>query len=148
MNEYIFTCDQILPEKVEVRLLNFSIGSALRKLLVIGDDIVPLDYLMQILNTTTCVQGVAGSGKTTEACKKATKNDLYIAMTTFSVAALRSKIPNKKIPVMSLEKAMTTYNKHVDTLYIDEASLIDLVFFGALINRIRPNKVHMTGDVN
>lgn len=92
------------------------------------------------------ITAYAGYGKSTLIGQQARKGDLVIAMTHLSVQNLKKKC-RKDVDVHSIEFASTYWNKKINNLWIDEATMCDLLTIISIFkNSI--NKIRLYGDEN
>lgn len=80
--------------------------------------------MIDLLSKATGLNAVPGYGKSTEIAQNITVNDLAVTMTSFAMKALSAKMRNTRIKVMTLENAITVHSGEIQTLYIDEASMM------------------------
>lgn len=97
----------------------------LRRLSCVADTNVPnTPQMKSVFNRTKGVLALPGYGKSTEIARGAKDGDLVIAMSSLAVANLREKIKSKGVQVMSLEAACLRSGMKINTLWVDEATMI------------------------
>ncbi|AHK22715.1 polyprotein [Lagenaria siceraria endornavirus-California] len=126
--DYVAVCEQ----KATLIELKESMGSQIRELVGLCQSYIDMKTLKAKLAESKFLTGPAGFGKSTKIGQLAIPGDLCVAMTTSAVKALQAKV-TKGVKVMTLEKALYSHSKTDQTLYVDEATMINWLFVGFLI---------------
>lgn len=100
-----------------------SIGSAYRLIMATLTSSCEVEHIKQLYESSKCIDGVPGSGKTTYITDNADSATTIIAMTSGAVSNLNMAFETKR--AISVEQAMINKVK-TKKLFIDEASMIEL----------------------
>nr|ASU87377.1 polyprotein [Bell pepper alphaendornavirus] len=130
-----FQCQDWLPptigtQTIKIYINKRSFKSGLIKLMTLSRPHVDFTQFKQLVLTSTCVIGPAGSGKSTMIANNWVDGTIAIAKTTSAVKNLQLKIGGPKNLVMSHEKYAFTQTP-IHDLVIDECSMFtwfDLYF--------------------
>jgi len=101
---------------------------------------------MNKLREATFVNGLAGTGKTQEICEQAKKTDMVLTLThqnKLNIIERAIFLKNNNLKISSIER-FKTEPYFVDTLFVDEATMINL--FDAASMFSYANKVKLYGD--
>ncbi|AQY10114.1 polyprotein [Lagenaria siceraria endornavirus-Hubei] len=126
--DYVAVCEQ----RASLVELKESMGSQIRELVGLCQSYVDLKTLKSKLAEAKFLTGPAGFGKSTKIGQSAVPGDLCVAMTTSAVKALQEKV-TRGVKVMTLERALYSHAKTGQTLFVDEATMVNWLFLGHLI---------------
>ncbi|YP_438202.1 polyprotein [Oryza rufipogon endornavirus] len=122
-------------QRFKVMILKESSGSAIKSLVSLMADHVTMTEFKEILKRSSLTLGPAGYGKSTMISQEITSGDLCVAMTRSSVMSIEEKIKDKHVTVCSLEKASCSMMKCANTIFVDEATMVDWLRLALLCER-------------
>lgn len=94
-----------------------------------------------LLNNAVAIEALPGWGKTTDIIENVKEGDCVVAMTSEIIQSLKNRIT--VCQVMSVEKLIATNVKNINTLFVDEASMINISTILPLLARnIKQLKVY------
>nr|WHU31544.1 polyprotein [chieh-qua endornavirus] len=130
-NNVILDKTMITAREVTMYEIKESTGSKLRLLVGLCQPRLNMQQLKDKLAKAQYVTGPAGFGKSTMIANEAKKGDLCVAMTSTAVLSLRDKC-KPDVTVISLERAIYDHCKTNNTLFIDEATMVNWIHLGYL----------------
>ncbi|AID67139.1 putative polyprotein [Yerba mate endornavirus] len=122
----------LFKKEVTITELKDSYGSKIRELIGYCQPCLKMEVIKEIIYNAKFTTGPAGYGKSTKIGELAKPGDVCVAMTSSSVKSLESKV-QPGVVVLSLEKALYTHRKCNETLYVDEATMVDWLAIAMMV---------------